>query len=209
MFKPASLLLCALTATLPWAASYADIYKTVDDEGNVNFTDAPGDKPAEQVKLKPSTIISPPTIVPPDPQAPSSADSFSYRSLTIKKPVSGATIALNGDVTVLATISPRLRPADRLQLVVDGKAHGNKQKGLSFKVKNLGRGPHTIDVQALNSKGKILNTASVTVYSHNPSGIKNTATPSGSPSLAPQAPMAPQAPTAPRAPNAPTVPAGG
>ncbi|MDE1461715.1 DUF4124 domain-containing protein [Spartinivicinus poritis] len=208
MFKPASLLLWVLTAALPWAASHAEIYKTVDNEGNVNFTDAPGDKPAEQVKLKPSTIISPPTIVPPDPQGPSKEDTFSYSSLTIKKPVNGDTIALNGDVTVLAVISPRLRPADRLQLVVDGKAHGNKQKGLRFKVKNLERGPHTLGVQALNSKGKVLNTASVTVYSRNPSGIKNTAPSSSSPSLAPQAPMAPQAPTAPRAPNAPTVPTG-
>ncbi|WP_163835980.1 DUF4124 domain-containing protein [Spartinivicinus ruber] len=205
MFKPKSIL-WILIASLP-LASYAEIYKTVDENGNIIFTDAPGDKPAEEVELKPSTIISPPPLkTAPPSEGSSREESFTYSSLTIKKPADGTTIDKNGDLTVLAAISPKLRPADKLQLFVDGKAVSGPQKGLSFKAGNLARGPHTIDVRALSSDGKVLNSASVTVFSHRPSGIKSSAPTSGSPSLATQAPHAPTAPTATRAPNAPTKP---
>lgn len=72
MYKP-GLLIWVMLLTFPWVASQADIFKTVDKDGNVVFTDDPEGKEAEPVKLKPSTIYSPPTIVPPDSSATSDA----------------------------------------------------------------------------------------------------------------------------------------
>ncbi|MDE1461713.1 DUF4124 domain-containing protein [Spartinivicinus poritis] len=172
MLKPTSLL-WALIAILPWAASYAEIYKTIDKDGKVVFTDNPEGKPAEEVELKKGNTISlpPAKISPSSKSSDINSKSFSYREFNIKKPTQDATIRGSGNFSVLAAISPNLRPGDSVQLYIDGKPYGSKQKGLLFNLNNVDRGTHSIVVKVLNSDGRVLNSASVTVHVHRSSAL--------------------------------------
>ena len=173
MFKPISLLWVLIT-TLPWAASHAEIYKTIDKDGKVVFTDTPEGQPAESVKLKKgSTISLPPVKALPPGQTGDSKESANYRELTIKQPDQNATIRGSGSFSVLAAISPRLRPGDSVQLYIDGKPYGQKQKGLLFNLTNIERGTHNIEVKVLNSDGRVLKSANVTVHIHRSSVLRD------------------------------------
>lgn len=168
MFKPVASL-WILLITLPWATLQAEIYKTIDKDGNVVFTDSPEGKSAESVELKKgSTISLPPIKTSPTGSGSLEGDSSSasYREFIIKQPSQNATIRGAGNFSVLTTISPQLKSTDSLQLYINGKPYGRKQKGSLFNLKNIDRGTHNIEVKVLNSDGRVLNSSSVTVHVH-------------------------------------------
>ncbi|WP_163835981.1 DUF4124 domain-containing protein [Spartinivicinus ruber] len=172
MFKPVSLL-WILLATLSWTASCAEIYKTTDKDGKVVFTDKPEGKPAESVELKKGNTISLPSAKPSTSHRSGDSEQggANYREFTIKQPDQDATIRGSGNFSVLASISPNLRPGDSVQLYLDGKPYGNKQRGLLFNLNNIDRGTHSIVVKVLNSDGRVLKSASVTVHIHRPNAL--------------------------------------
>ncbi|MCX4026510.1 DUF4124 domain-containing protein [Endozoicomonas sp. SM1973] len=157
-------LLCMLIALLAITASQAEIYKVVDERGNINFTDEPGDNPAEPVKLKPSSIISPPPVIPINNQVSEAEGQRGYNFFTIKQPLEGETIRNADNLKVSTDISPKLKASDSLQLYLNGKPYGKKQKGASFSLANIDRGTHDVSVKVLNEEGKVLNSASVKVH---------------------------------------------
>ncbi|MDE1461714.1 DUF4124 domain-containing protein [Spartinivicinus poritis] len=157
-------LLFALVALLPFSLIQAEIYKTVDEKGNIIFTDEPGDNPAEPVKLNPSSIISPPPVIPINNQPSETEGQHGYNFFTIKQPLEGETIRNAGNFKVSTEISPKLKAGDSLQLYLNGKPYGKKQKGTSFNLANIDRGTHDLSVKVLNEEGKVLNSANVKVH---------------------------------------------
>lgn len=140
----------------------AEIYKTVDKDGNVIYTDkAPhGDKKTEKVTLKPSNSV-PAVETPGIKLSPKDADTqgpdkpFKYKSVRIVSPGNDSAIEHGpGNFSVTAKISPQLRDSDQVQLYIDGKAHGQAGKSTSWALKNVFRGTHTLQVRVLNSEGK-------------------------------------------------------
>ncbi len=158
-------LLIALLGLLLSLPSLADIYKTVDKDGNVIYTDqAPvGDKKTEKVTLKPSNSV-PAVETPGIKLSPTTADTaadpskpFKYKTVRIVSPENDSAIEHGpGNFSVSATIRPELRNSDTVQLFIDGKPHGKPGKSTTWALKNVFRGTHMLQVKVLNASGKTL-----------------------------------------------------
>lgn len=150
----------------------ATIYKSVDENGNVVFTDKPGGK-AEKVVPPESTIIkSTPTKTTQNQSSNTSKQNSivtSYQNIRIANPSNDMSIRENnGNVTVTMEITPPLdiTSGHKIALFLDGKQGGTTQS-LTFVFNNLDRGTHELRAAIIDRKGKILKQSnSITFYLH-------------------------------------------
>jgi uncharacterized protein DUF4124 len=148
------ILLC-ITMTMLTSVS-AEVYRTLDEDGNVIFTDKPSPD-AEKIKIDKIQTVSPPPVEDFEYTPPEKTTEFVYTTLEIVSPENDQVFTGNiGDVTVSIMVQPELNAAqgDRLLLSMDG----NKQEDSSstFKFTNLDRGVHTVKVDVVNKDGKSL-----------------------------------------------------
>jgi hypothetical protein len=145
--------LTAITLALLATVSYAQIYKQVDEDGNVTFTDQP---PADgqPVELGTTNTAPPPVNAYPRRAAPSEKAAKSTYTATITSPAN-ETIIPNGpgNFSVSATVSPALQGDHRLQLLIDGTPVQEPQKGGSWSLTNVFRGEHSLVVSVIDETG--------------------------------------------------------
>ena len=176
--KFASSSICGLVLTMllvPFL-SHDKIYKTVDEDGNVSYSDV---APADLETRAESTIeleinntynakdASPaPTnnsgngsggagsIVSTGNTPVSGAESAGYQNITISAPAPDANLRSNsGDVSLSISLQPSLRPGDQVRFFLDGKPVGTVN-GTSLALTNIDRGTHTLAAVVLDSAGK-------------------------------------------------------
>ena len=135
------------------------IYRTLDADGNVVFTDNPPDKErAEEVKVGPTnTMDSPPMErraeprgdAPPEP--PPLPDS-GYRAVSITAPDAGANLRIPQDnpIQIQVSLSPSLKSGHRL-VILD---NGTPLEGTAMDFPNPGE--HTLIAQVRDSQGEVL-----------------------------------------------------
>lgn len=159
----AALLLFTHTAT-------AQVYKTVDAEGRVIYTDRPAPG-AEQVPL--SEVNSMPAAeptAPPTRKEPTS-NASPYTNIAILEPVDGATVTNpGGNFSVQLALEPALRDGDTLQLLVDGQPAGTIS-GSSAQLEGVLRGEHTLELIVIDSNGDVVaraNPVRITLFRPNP-----------------------------------------
>lgn len=163
-------LLVALSLPL---SSQADIYKTVDENGNVVFTDNPKGQKAQKIELrKTNTQQAIKAPAPPDhsKKQPVSEQATPYQ-LSISSPSDG-TYILPGQqtVTVSVELTPALAENHRLQATLNGQRFGSPATGNSIDLNNLYRGSHQLGVIVLDNRGEILaRSLTVTIYVQRPS----------------------------------------
>jgi len=139
----------------------AAVYKTVDEHGNVVYTDDPAGN-GEPVKLPPlSTVPPPPARVPQvSPSAEDAgAQAAGYEQLTVVKPVSDETLRDNtGDVKVQVSIKPQLDKVagDRVQYFLDGQPQGAPTTSEHTRFSNVPRGTHTVEAAVVDVSGNEL-----------------------------------------------------
>lgn len=160
----------ALLFTLPVEA---DIYRWVDSNGEVHFSDQPRDG-AEKLNLPAAQTYSPPqaSTENENDQTNNNANKtpFTYQLVKIIQPQSNETLRNNqGLVSVAVELQPGLRKTDKVQLVFDGKDIGSPENSTVITLTNVLRGSHTVAVKVLSSDGNIINTSdTVTFYMHRP-----------------------------------------
>jgi hypothetical protein len=168
---PVIALFALMTATaLVAAPTHADIYKSVDKDGNVVFSDQPASN-SEPVRLGPTNAMQAPAGAAPNPRAdvsPGSEDATPpYQALDITSPADGSTVNNpGGNVLVLFHISPALREGDSARLLIDGTPGGMPAEG-GLLAPGTARGEHTLEVQVLDAGGTVLRTSApvhVTVF---------------------------------------------
>lgn len=147
------------------------IYKVVNADGTVSFSDTPAPG-AEEVKLNASTTSM--QLVPLNNQTNTAPTrpSTSFR-LSILSPMPDATIrANNGDVRISAQIQPKT-PGKYL-LDFAGKQY-TSDSGV-FALKGIDRGAHTYSLKFTDNKGKVIASSDKrTLYLHQASVlIRNT-----------------------------------
>lgn len=148
-------ILLAVCLTLVGLSATAQIYKHVDENGNVTFTDKPSDD-AQPVELQtPNSSPPPPQSNYPTPTPPPSTGAVSAYQVTINSPANDSIIPNGpGNFSVSASVSPQLAPGNKLQLLVDGTANGEPQMSGNWALTNVFRGEHTLVVNVVDSKGK-------------------------------------------------------
>jgi len=160
-------------------SSHAGLYKGLDDEGNVVYSDTPF-KNAEVITPPAITIMDAPKIKP----KPIVADNeekvaeTKYTHFNISSPKNDQTIWNEDQLTVVLQIKPALNIelGHRTWLIMDGKALVKKSRSLSLLIGRADRGAHTLQAQVRNKKGEVIKrTKSITVH------IKNTVIPRKAP----------------------------
>lgn len=145
--------------------SSAKIYRSVDEHGNVIFSDQPGDNRAsEEVHLRtPNAVLMKQVRIPQaEPQATLQEPVEEYRSLAITSPEPESTIRNPQEPVVVAvSLEPSLQGEDRLVLFDNGEA----QAGMELNT--VIRGTHSLVVKVLSAEGEVLIASEpVQVYVH-------------------------------------------
>ena len=176
---PAITTFCLLTA-LPLApASASDIYRHVDEDGNVTFSDEPMDDDSESMELE-----SLPEVNLPDPaerkrgamrdtpQDNEARDQQGYQSLEITAPEHDSAFWRgDGLVVVRFRSQPSLRSGHRYALELDGE-RVQEGRGTTFTLENMNRGTHELVVHVLNANDETISSSDVTRFTlHRPSQL--------------------------------------
>lgn len=163
------LILFTLLSTLT-SLSYAEIYRSVDEDGNIHFSDT-GLPDTKEVQLQDSNMFSTNEKI-------NSTDSelsidnvdlfepiIQYQA-TILSPENDMAVRSNdGSININVSTTPKKENTHTFQLYLDGKKLGSPQMSSSIRALNIDRGTHQVQVELLNSKGRTLaKTQIVTVH---------------------------------------------
>ncbi len=161
-----SIVFCfALVTTGPAASA---VYKHVDADGNITFSDTPPNPDAEELELEPLNIIPPADITPrPNTSVPAEDEEVdAYSSLAFSAPEHDVAIRENaGNVTFSLDLTPILRGSDGHQLVVkmDG-VEVMRGATTSHTLDNVDRGSHKLSARVIDSEGNTLIEATPVVF---------------------------------------------
>nr|WP_297462281.1 DUF4124 domain-containing protein [uncultured Halomonas sp.] len=159
----------------------ATVYRTVDAQGNVIFSDKPIEN-SERVELEPLTVVPSP-----EPQPMTSSDDeasgdtpsrddasrasggpfMPYSTFRIVSPQDGATLPTGyaGNVQVELDIDPDLRDDHRVRLLLDGQVSQSAMHTKAFMLTNLERGEHQLRAELLDASGNVRHrSAPITLY---------------------------------------------
>jgi hypothetical protein len=164
-FKSCLTLCISIICCIP---SYADVYRWVDEQGTVHFSDSPHlgatpiNLPDIQLYHQTHVLTQRKDKAPPRKHA--------KQRIKIIQPKNQATIRNNqGHVSVSIEIEPKLNEGDKIQVVLDGKPIGESQSKTQFSLKNINRGTHTISATLVDANGQLVaSTRTVTIYLHRP-----------------------------------------
>lgn len=184
---------------MPGLLSAGTVYRWVDKDGNIHFSDTPV-KGAKKIKVRDpqSYKALPYKKIRPSKKQEKKDLASTYR-IAVVKPSDKETISDNdGNVEVEFTVTPRLQinRDHRIILMLDG----NKKSSLTAlktKLVNIDRGTHTLSVHIVDRKGvRLSNTGTATFFMRRQSVLHRKAPPSGSLiKRAPQAKKLPKPPT--------------
>lgn len=151
---------CLLALILVSLSAQAQIYQYTDSQGNKVYTNQPpSGVESRAVELnEPNSIQAIELPAPPtQSQNQNLADAYSLLALRLPEDVVRAN---NGSFSVPVTIEPALAPTHRLQLLVNGAAHGPAIHGQVLEAVNLPRGELELAVAVL-SQGKVIQRSAV------------------------------------------------
>ncbi len=166
-FRFISLLLTTLILATTSTLLSAQVYKHVDEEGNVTYSDEPQKKGDQPISLPEPTTIK---IVPaPKSSASGSKKSakektINYDAVEIVSPTNDEAIRSNsGDITIQISSSPALQGGHLYVVVVDG-AKTQESAASSVTLTNLNRGSHTALIQIQDEKEQTLATSAPVTF---------------------------------------------
>lgn len=164
-----SLFLLALTIGLSGATK---VYKTVNPDGSISFSDEPSEH-SETIEVQDATTV-PALKLPPSSTNTQQADTTTkelYRSLKILSPSNDSAFhSGSGTVNISFTSSPELRPSHIYKIFIDNQLVG-EQRTTSLIVDNVFRGTHQLSVQISDASGKIIKSSSISFTMHRPSKL--------------------------------------
>lgn len=149
------------------AAAHADVYKSINADGEVVYSDRPA-QGAERVKLPPLPSYTPQPVRTLRRSAPAVEQQVQYESFTISNPASDATIRNNlGTVEIETRLAPPLMTSlgHAIQYYLDGVAHGALHDSTTLTLSNVERGEHRLSASVMDAAGAVLiSTAETTVF---------------------------------------------
>jgi hypothetical protein len=147
------------------------VYKWVDDNGVIHYSDQPHPN-AQKLQVEGvQTYSSNAASV----RAPAESESGStppnpYKGCAIAQPLDQQNLPNAQSVFVRLAADPAPRGGDRIYITMDGQGlNGGQPTGLSFNVTPIERGSHTVSAQIRSPDGTILcQTPNVTFYVQQP-----------------------------------------
>ena len=168
MFKTFFLILMACSMAMATNAMSADVYKVVDEDGNVTYTDKPPKDGSGPIKLAPISVIETPTY-----EQPAKADAEGeeskemslkylrkhYADFAIVSPQQEESVwHPDAAMPVAWTTRYQLQEGMQVTIYIDGKQH-SKSSDQIIAVPELDRGEHKVEAQLTDSKNRRIATA--------------------------------------------------
>ncbi len=154
----------SLTLFLVTSASFAELYKWKDKDGNVMYSDKPPFEGAEQ--LDPPHLTTTPAVKvvkkkpKPEDTGPTIEEDFRYSQFQITSPLNDEAIRSNpGNISVSFLVKPalNLRLGHFITIKIDGTVVRDKVKSSSgILLQNIDRGTHTITASLKDKNGQTL-----------------------------------------------------
>jgi len=161
----ATLLLLSITT-----GATAAVYKWVQPDGSIIYSDHPPQDNASPANLPPVQEIK---IAPPPPSSPETTPderaekprTTTYTNLAITEPTANSTIRSNGgQVSVKLDLEPPLQKGDSIAVVLDGKELGTG-KGTTINLSNVARGDHSLRAVVRNAQGDtVIRSSTITFH---------------------------------------------
>lgn len=146
-----------------------EVYKWIDADGNVHFSDQPSEG-ADKVDIKPISTL-PAIRLPPDsepPSSPGNQDNTAPTTLTIESPANGSAFhSTEGKVNIAISVKPELPSNSMLLIKIDGKEVSRGQDTQTT-ASELDRGEHNLTAEVIDSSGKALSSTSSRFTIHKP-----------------------------------------
>jgi len=149
----------------------AGLYKGLDEEGNVIYSDKPFENSQKFTPPAITVVDAPKVEQKKEEAAEEETAETKYTKFSITAPKNNQTIWNVPDLTVALQLTPALDTAagHTTWLMMDGKPLVKKSRSLLLQIGRADRGQHTLQAQVRNGKGKIIkSTKSITIH------IKNT-----------------------------------
>lgn len=162
--------------TLPTLAQQT-VYTWVDADGVLHFSDSPSNRDAQMISL-PSYSASPSQPIEPQDNVQTLVNELEHEPstqpikapplvVTLTSPVHEQTIRSNrGFITVQSELNRKLTVGETLQLRLNNQPYGAPSHKPLWKLKNIDRGSHQIQIQALKDGKVIALSSSITVHLH-------------------------------------------
>lgn len=167
MIKTRIQLTLSLLLMLAAGSILAEIYRSVDEEGNVIFTDQP-DANARKVEIEPTNILKPlesKAVVPNKEVEPKEA--FKYQLLEITTPEDGISLRNISQLSIAAQLIPNLHKQHKIRFLDNGAPLREPSRSLAMTIQDPDRGTHQFQAQVIDEKGNtLISSASVSVHVH-------------------------------------------
>lgn len=162
-------LFSSLLFSLCSSSLIADVYKVIDENGNVTYTDQPNadlDTAAVE-KLPPLNKI--PALALPAADKPNDDQPLAfpgYNLIAIASPENDEVILHNQvSISVRLALDPPLQPGHRVQYLFDGLPQGPTVPVTEFQIGNIVRGAHQLSAKVFGAQGQLLgSTAAIKVH---------------------------------------------
>ncbi|GEM_PF-1885133 len=146
----------------------APIYRAVNDDGSVTFSDQePLDGYADEVELG-KTIIHPAVTVPANPliTASEAENLSSSKKVRIHAPADESVVhGTDNRLTVSVSVSPAIGEREQLQLLHNGSAYGPPQSSGQWNLARINPGTQKFSVRFQDSSGqRISESDTITIY---------------------------------------------
>jgi hypothetical protein len=148
------------------------VYKWVDKNGKVHFSDQPKDGAKKMTVRNVQSVdqvISErgKKLLKPVEKEINPYDAFQYKSLEIVTPEhEQAQWSNDGVVNVSIKIEPKLRDLDRLKVTLNGEVVSQHQNKLDFILEGVERGEHLLTVEIIDERKVVKKTAKSKFYIH-------------------------------------------
>jgi len=149
-----------LLGLLATAAVSADVWRWVDDDGVVHFSDTPREG-AELVDVSASSRSTGARVY--QSTAPSNTDdpatateeAFKYESLSISSPGAEETLwNIEGTLSVTLSLSPGLQAGHQVRVYFNGEPR--MVNSTSFTIDEVYRGVHNLQAEVLDATGRLM-----------------------------------------------------
>ena len=171
MFRGFFLALVAFAVMLASDAVFAQVYKVVDKDGNVSYTDRPPPDGSAPIKLAPISIIEAPTYEQPakaDAQAADGAEGKEVSLRDLRKQYKNFAIVApqqeesvwhpESAMSVAWNAGYQLQEGMQVTIYIDGKQHSKGSQSI-VAVADLDRGEHKIEAKLTDARNRTIATA--------------------------------------------------
>lgn len=155
-----------VSVSLPSLVLADRVYRWVDEEGIVYFSDQPikGGEQVEIPEIQSYTAFTP-TLPPPSVTPEQQEEWHGYDRVQILKPEKESTVRnAKGLVSIEIDILPPLQPEDQIRFLLDGQPVKGLSKATAIFLEDVPRGEHQVQVAIVDKNGDTILTSEPVVF---------------------------------------------